>query len=638
MSFPPLADAAISDEDRTAIRALARSLTPEQAFWVGGYLAGVAQARSELQEQALRVAGTPAPMVGDASGGAAPTTLVRFLFASETGNAAALARSMAAKAQAAGFEAQAEDLARYRTRALKDEKTLIFVASTHGEGDPPGSAAGFFEFLASRKAPSLKGVRFAVLALGDSTYEFFCEAGRILDRRLEELGASRLLDRRDCDVDYEADAGQWLDQVLAKLQQPSAPASVPPRVSAVAPAAAPASRSASADFLSRLLPGGVAAGGDAAGGAIHGRDKPFPAEVTASLRITGRGSSKDTRHLELSLEGSGLAYEPGDALGVVPRNRQEPVDELLGLLGWTGAERVSVGDSALPVAHALRDRFEIAALTPRFIEQWAGLAGDAALAGLARRERSDLAAFMRANQVVDVVRASPASGVEPQAFVQALRGLQPRLYSIASSADFATDEAHLCVAPVRYTLHGRERGGVASLLLADSRPGDLVPVYVHRNDNFRLPRHAATPIVMIGAGTGVAPYRAFLQHREAAGIHGPSWLFFGERNFRSDFLYQLEWQEWLRSGVLSRLDLAFSRDGVDKVYVQHRLQQQAAELYRWIADGAHVYVCGDAAQMARDVHETLLAVIAAQARRGREAAEEYLREMQAQGRYQRDVY
>jgi sulfite reductase (NADPH) flavoprotein alpha-component len=534
---------------------------------------------------------------------------------------------MAAKAKSAGFEAAAEDLARYKTRALKDEKTLIFVASTHGEGDPPGSAAGFFEFLASRKAPSLKGVRFAVLGLGDSTYEFFCEAGKILDRRLEELGATRLLGRRDCDVGYEADAVQWLDHVLAKLQ-PSTPAS------------GAAAGAGGAELLAKLLPGGVAGAlGEAGRGTVHGKGNPFPAEITTSLRITGRDSSKDTRHLELSLEGSGLVHEPGDSLGIVPRNRQERVDELLGVLGWTGAERVKAGDRDLPVAHALRDAFEIAALTPRFIEQWGALSGNAGLAALAGKDRGEIAAFMRANQVVDVVKDSPASGIEPQAFVNALRGLQPRLYSIASSFDFAPDEAHLCIAPVRYQLNGSERGGVATLLLADAlQPGDTVPVYVQRNDNFRLPREAATPIIMVGAGTGVAPYRAFMQHREAAGIEGRSWLFFGERNFRSDFLYQLEWQEWLRGGALSRLDLAFSRDGAAKVYVQHRLQEQAAELYRWIADGAHLYVCGDAAQMARDVHETLLAVIAAQAGRGREAAEEYLREMQADGRYQRDVY
>ena len=620
MSFPPVADAAVSEKDREAIRTLARSLTPEQALWVGGYLAGAAEARSEL----LGLAGGEASAVIAQARASEPASVIRILNASETGNAAALARNIEAKATAAGFEAVAEDLARYKTRTLKDEKTLLLVASTHGEGDPPGNAAGFFEFLASRKAPSLKGVQFAVLALGDSTYEFFCEAGRILDGRLEELGASRLVARRDCDVDYEADAQRWLEQVLAKLQE-------------AAPAVAPApALGGSAGVLSKLLP---AADDAALRAAVYGKSNPFAAEVVTSLHLTGRGSSKDTRHLELSLEESGLSYQPGDALGIVPRNQPERVEELLGALGWSGAEPVKTADKVMPVADALRDAFEITALTPRFIERWAELSGDARLAALSNQGRGEIAAFMRANQVIDVVRTSPASGLDPQAFVQALRGLQPRLYSIASSAEFATDEAHICVAPVRYALNGTARGGVASLFLAEAlEPGDSVPVYIQRNDNFRLPQDPKAPVVMIGAGTGVAPYRSFMQHREALGIDGRSWLFFGERNFRTDFLYQTEWQDWHRSGALTRIDLAFSRDASHKIYVQHRLQEQAAELYRWISDGAHLYVCGDAEQMARDVHETLLAVVAGQGGRGREAAEEYLRELQAQGRYQRDVY
>ena len=618
MTLPPLAEVAISDSDREAIRSLARSLTPEQALWVGGYLAGAAEARTELVALA---GGEASTVISKARANTAQTSVVRILYASETGNAAALAKGIEAKAKAAGLDAVAEDLARYKTRSLKDEQTLIVVASTHGEGDPPDSAAGFFEFLASRKAPSLKGVRFAVLALGDSTYEFFCEAGRILDRRLEELGATRLLDRRDCDVDYEADAGQWFEQVLAKLQESSS-----------APAAG-----GGAALSARLL---AASGGSApAAASSYSKANPFPAEVTASIRLTGRGSSKQTRHIELSLEESGLSYLPGDALGVVPRNDPALVGDLLGALGWSGSETVQARDAEMPVADALRDAFEITALTPRFIEQWAALSGDTRLAELSRQGRSEIAAFMKTNQVIDVVRASPASGLSPQAFVQSLRGMQPRLYSIASSGEFAADEAHICIAPVRFALNGRERGGVASLHLAQAlQPGDDVPVYIQRNDNFRLPQDPDTPIIMIGAGTGVAPYRAFMQHREALGIDGRSWLFFGERNFRTDFLYQAEWQDWHRSGALTRIDVAFSRDRQEKVYVQHRLQEQGAELYRWIADGAHVYVCGDAENMARDVHDALLGVVSDQGGRGREAAEEYLRELQQEGRYQKDVY
>jgi sulfite reductase (NADPH) flavoprotein alpha-component len=624
MSFPPIADVALGDKDREAIRSLARSLTPDQALWVSGYLAGAAEARSELLALAGEEASAAASAaISNARAGDVRTSVIRILYASETGNAAALARDIEAKAKAAGFDAVAEDLARYKTRALKDEQTLLLIASTHGEGDPPGSATGFFEFLASRKAPSLQGAKFAVLALGDSTYEYFCEAGKILDRRLEELGATRLLDRRDCDVDYEDDAQQWLEQVFAGLQNtPSA--------------SAPASRAIGPAVSARLQPGAGATGSPKV---AHGKGNPFAAEVTASIRITGRGSSKDTRHLELSLEGSVLSHEPGDAIGILPRNQPKVVSELLGALGWSGSEPVKVRDAQMPAEQALRDAFEITALTPRFIGQWAAFAGDVRLAALAQQDRGEIVRFMGANQIVDVVRSSPAKGLAPQAFVETLRSLQPRLYSLASSAEYAPDEAHLCVSPVRFALNGSDRGGVASLFLTGTlEPGDSVPVYIQRNDNFRLPKDPQAPIVMVGAGTGVAPYRSFMQHREALGIAGRSWLFFGERNFRTDFLYQAEWLDWHRSGALTRVDVAFSRDDKSKIYVQHRLQEQAAELYRWIADGAHVYVCGDAEHMARDVHEALLGIVAGQGGRGREAAEQYLRELQAQGRYQRDVY
>ncbi|MGB7481167.1 MAG: assimilatory sulfite reductase (NADPH) flavoprotein subunit, partial [Burkholderiaceae bacterium] len=549
---------------------------------------------------------------------AAAAAPLKILYAGETGNAAALARDLAARAQAAGLPATAEDLANYKTRELKDEATLLFIASTHGEGEPAEPALPFYEFLDGRRAPPLPQLRFAVLALGDSTYEFFCEAGKRLDRRLEELGAQRLCERVDCDVEYEADAGRWFDALLARLQADggaSAGAAANGASVAVAAALAPA-----------LQP--------------YGKQRPFPAQVSANIRLTGRGSTKDTRHIELELEGAGLDYVPGDALGVLPQNDPALAAELLELFGWSGSEAVTGRNGDTTIAAALQTEFEISALTPRFIEQWATLSGAAQLAErVAQMPRSELAAFMRENHITDLVRAYPAPGIAPAALLPALRGLQPRLYSIASSAELAPGEVHLCVAPLRYQLQQRERHGVASLHLAERLGvGDSVPVYVQQNEHFRLPADAATPIVMIGAGTGVAPYRAFLQQREARGERGRSWLFFGERNFRTDFLYQAEWQGWLRAGLLTRADVAFSRDQHEKIYVQHRLLQQGDELYRWIADGAHLYVCGDANGMAQDVNAALLSVIAAGRERGDEDAADYLRELQVAGRYQKDVY
>lgn len=612
LTLTEVPEAAIKDADRAVIRDLARSLSAEQALWVSGYFAGVAEARGDLSA-AGREASTAISQAARAAQAPPAASLLKILYASESGNSAALARTIEERARGLGLRTGVEDLARYKTRALAEEETVLFVASTHGEGDPPESAAPFFEFLSGSRAPSLQRLRFAVLALGDSTYEFFCEAGKRLDRRLEELGAVRLLDRCDCDVDYEADAAAWVERLIARLGGDGA-ASVEDAAASVRPAVAAVAR--------------------------YGRQRPFPAPVLASLRLTGRGSSKDTRHLELGLEGSGLDHLPGDALGVAARNDPALVSELIEHFGWSGAEPVAVGDGEVPIAQALAGELEITALTPRFVEWWGGTCGDRHLAELgSAQSRAQLGAFMADNQIIDLVRSHTARGVAPHAFAQALRRLQPRLYSIASSPALAPDEVHLCVAPVRYGLHGRDRHGVASVFLADRlEPGDSVPVYVQRNDHFRLPDDPAASIVMIGAGTGVAPYRAFMQHREALGLGAKSWLFFGERNFRTDFLYQTEWQEWHREGLLTRIDLAFSRDGERKVYVQQRLLEQAASLFAWLEEGAHLYVCGDAEHMARDVHAALVEVVAAGRGRGREDAEEHLRGLQAAGRYQRDVY
>lgn len=611
MRPPPLPGISVIGAEPELLRSLARSLTAEQALWVSGYFAGVAEARAGDSTVAASLAGPASVAVPT---GSAASATVKVLYASETGNAATLARELAQRAGQLGLAASVEDLARYKTRELKNEQTLLFVSSTHGEGEPPEPALPFFEFLAGRKAPRLEQLKFAVLALGDSTYSLYCEAGKVLDRRLEQLGATRLHDRADCDVDYEVDAGRWIEAVLAKLQAAAHGAAAVPAgaLAGFAPLAAQATATA------------------------YSKAKPFLAQVSEIIRITGRGSSKDTRHIELALEGSGLSHTPGDALGVVPRNDPALVAELIETAGWSGSEAVAGRSGDLPLHQALESEFEITALTPRFIEKWAELSGDTQLAQMSAAER---AAFMASTQIIDLIKSRPAPGAKAKDVVQALRGLQPRLYSIASSAELAPEEVHLCVAPVRYQLHDRLRHGVASAHLADRlQAGDTVPVYIQHNEHFRLPEDPATPIVMIGAGTGVAPYRAFMQHREAQGIDGKSWLFFGERHFRTDFLYQAEWLDWLRDGVLSRLDVAFSRDQQEKIYIQHRLQEQGAALYRWISEGAHLYVCGDAQGMAQDVHKALSRVIEQHGGHDGERAQEVLLDMQAAGRYQKDVY
>lgn len=595
------------------IRALAASLTPQQTMWVSGYFAGF----DDAQRGGVGLAEGPAGPVAAPAAAQAGVRTLTILYGSETGNSAALAKALAEQCHAVGRSPVVCDMGDYKLRHLKEEQDLVLISATHGEGDPPQAAADFFEYVEGRKAPKLAGVRYAVLALGDSTYEKYCEAGKRLDRRFEELGAVRLQPRADCDVDYEEPAAAWSAALLEDLR---------PEPGAQQGAAAPAHTQSSLSLVAR------------AAGAFDKRN-PFPATLIDNLVLTGRGSTKETRHVELSLEGSGLTFEPGDSLGIIAENDPAVVERLASELGFNAEQSVALKSGDTTLADALARNFEITIATPRFIEHWAKLSGAEALQALTRPEAHDERnAYLHGHHVIDIVRAHPVPGVDPQAFLAGLRPMQPRLYSIASSPAAAPDEAHLTVSTVRYALHGEPRAGVASCHLAERAPVDCtIPVYVQPNPHFRLPDREA-PIVMIGAGTGVAPYRAFLQEREAQGASGRSWLFFGERNFRTDFLYQTEWQGWLKDGVLTRMDVAFSRDETRKVYVQHRMLEHAAEVFAWIEEGARLYVCGDAVSLAPDVHEALLTILEEQGGLSREAAEEYLRELQRERRYQRDVY
>jgi len=595
----PVHEGALTLEQWRHVEELATTLTPAQARWISGYFAG-------LDAGLLRSSGGGLAAVVAPQG-----RTLTVLVGSETGNARGLAKTLAAAATDRGLSPKLFEMAAYNVRQIKAEQDLLIICSTHGEGDPPEPAVGFFEFLDAR-APKLDGVRYSILALGDSTYEKYCEAGKRLDRRLEELGAKRLSPRADCDVDYEDPAADWTKLVVAQLATDLTPTTsalvAAPRV---APAAAP----------------------------VHDKRNPFPATVLENIRIVGRHSTKETRHVELDLSGSGISYQPGDALGFAPRNDPTVVEQLLAATGLASDSEVTVKGQGVPLAAALTSRFEITAATPRFLELWAKLSEASEVMALtapeASAERFD---FLERHHIIDIVRRFPVAGVAADALLPGLRPLQPRLYSIASSQAVVGDEAHLTIAPVRYELHGSARGGVASTEVADRMEmGDTIPVYIQDNPHFRLPADDV-PIIMVGPGTGIAPFRAFLQEREARAAAGRSWLFFGERNRRSDFLYQIEWQQWLKDGVLSRLDAAFSRDDQEKVYVQHRLGEQAREIYAWLQEGAHFYVCGDEKAMARDVHEALIGIVASEGARSREAAEDYVRQLAAEQRYQRDTY
>jgi sulfite reductase (NADPH) flavoprotein alpha-component len=595
------------------IKGLATSLDPKQLLWVSGFFAGLDYGR-----HADPVGSEGATALLPEAGRQPATRTLTVLYGSETGHSTAIAKALADRAKAQGLSVQTFDMAAFKPRQLKELQDVLIVVSTYGEGDPPQPAVGFFEFVEGRKAAKLPDVRFAVLALGDSTYERYCEAGKRLDRRFEELGATRLKPRVDCDVDYDEPAEAWVADVLSSLE---------------------AERSRTAEPAVACQPAAPSLTGSAA----FDKRNPLAARIIDNIVLTGRGSSKETRHVELSLEGSGLSFTPGDSLAIMPRNDPLVVETILQELALGASAPLTIKDKVTPIGEALSTEFEIAALTPRFLEHWAGITDAEELKHLLQPDRSeDRIAFMRGHHVVDVLRRFPARDIDPETFVAGLRRLQPRLYSIASSQAAAPDEAHLTVSVVRYDLFGEPRAGVASGQLATrGEPDSVLPVYVQPNPHFRLPADDVA-IIMIGAGTGVAPYRAFMQEREARGAAGKSWLVFGERNFRTDFLYQTEWQTLLKDGVLSRMDVAFSRDrrtdGRAKMYVQDRLKEAQRDVFAWLEEGAHLYLCGDATHLAPDVHRTLASIVASEGGLSPEAAEDYLRRLQDEHRYQRDVY
>lgn len=587
------------------VEALLATLGPEQALWLSGYLAA---------------RGLPS------TGGAADVSAARerpvsddgleltVLYGTETGNAQRVAERLVERASVRGIDARARDMGDFRTKELRTVEHVALISATHGEGDPPEPARGFFEFLRSRKAPTLEGASFAVLSLGDSSYVEFCEAGKELDRRFEELGAQRLLDRVDCDVDYHDRADAWVDRLLEAL---------------AAQAGAVANEEAA-----RARPR------DPGTTTEYSRADPYRAEILDATPLVGIHSDKETLHVELAVEEDALPFEPGDSLGVAAENEEAVLEAVLHALGASTSASVRIGDNERLLGDALKYDLELTRVTPGFLQAYAEVAASAELKALLQRsDREELTRFLKCHQVPDVLARYPVPGLEPQLFTGMLRRLQPRLYSIASSRKWIPDQVDLTVAPTRWTDDGKRRNGVASTFLADRRrPGETVDVFVDRNSRFRLPADPDAPVIMVGAGTGVAPYRAFMQERAETGARGRNWLFFGDRRFREDFLYQTEWQRFLADGILTRMDVAFSRDRAEKVYVQHRLRERARDVWAWLEEGAHAYVCGDAAGMAPGVEEALLAIVRDVGGRSAEEAGEYLQALKKDRRYQRDVY
>jgi len=599
-----------NQEQAELLNRLLPTLTASQKAWLSGYLAAVQTADDAAALETL-------PAEAPAASPAQPVSKeVTILFGSQTGNAQGLAENAAKTLTERGFQVTVSAMSDFKPNQLKKLKNLLIVVSTHGEGDPPDNALSFHEFLHGRRAPKLDDFRYSVLALGDTSYEFFCQTGKEFDQRLGELGGTRLHPRVDCDLDYDEPAAAWLEGVISSLNEGQEQGAS----SAPAQTAAP-----------------QAAGGET----VYSRKNPFRAEVLENLNLNGRGSNKETRHLELSLEGSGLTYEPGDALGIFPENDPELVNMLLAELKWDPNATVTVDQGEnLSLKEALTSYYEITVLTKKFIQQAAELIANEKLRELVAQENADqLKAYIAGRDLIDFVQDFGPIAVAPQDFVSILRKIPPRLYSIASSFAANPDEVHLTIGAVRYNTHGRDRKGVCSVLCAERlQPGDTLPVFIQPNKNFKLPENPEAPIIMVGPGTGVAPFRSFMQEREETGAPGKSWMFFGDQHFVTDFLYQTEWQKWLSDGVLTKMDVAFSRDTEEKVYVQHRMLEHSKELFEWLEEGAAFYVCGDKNNMAKDVQNALLEIIEKEGGKSREEAEAYLAEMKKQKRYQRDVY
>ncbi|MDP1422024.1 assimilatory sulfite reductase (NADPH) flavoprotein subunit [Peribacillus simplex] len=594
-----------NQEQAEFLNSLLPSLTETQKIWLSGYLTASLSVSN--------MSSADAPVLEAQSGGKTISKEVTILYGSQTGNAQGLAENAASKLEGNGFQVTISSMSDFKVNNLKKIENLLIAVSTHGEGDPPDNTLSFHEYLHGRRAPSLEGLRFSVLALGDSSYEFFCETGKQFDKRLEELGGTRLFPRMDCDLDYDEPACEWLEGVISSLSegQGNSAAAVPAAIASV-------------------------------GEQTYSRTNPFKAEVLENINLNGRGSNKETHHLELSLEGSGLTFEPGDSLGIYPKNDSNLVDMLLMELNWDPEETVKVNKQGelRQFRESLISDFEITVLTKSLIEQAAQLSGNEDLKELlVPGNEARLKEYREGRDLLDFVRDFGSWGESAQEFVSILRKMPARLYSIASSLSAYPDEVHLTIGAVRYESHGRERKGVCSILCADRlQPGDLLPIYIQHNQNFKQPKNPDTPIIMVGPGTGIAPFRSFIQDREESEAKGKTWLFFGDQHFVTDFLYQTEWQKWLKTGVLTKMDVAFSRDADEKVYVQNRMREHSRELYEWLREGAAVYICGDEKNMAHDVHNTLIEIIEKEGNMSHADAQAYIEEMQQNKRYQRDVY
>jgi sulfite reductase (NADPH) flavoprotein alpha-component len=583
--------------------------TAEQRAWLNGMLAGL-----------FSTAPQPAAEVKQ-------PRRIAVLYASQSGTAEGLARKLAKELKAQGHAPAVSTLVGYTPAALAAETCALILASTYGDGDAPDGVQPFYEQLCLEHFPCMEKLSYAVLTLGDKHYEHFCKFGRDLDAKLASLGANPLVDRVDCDVDVDEPFARWKDTLLPRLKEASllqprkeSATEMPRTVVEADPAASPKPVAGARSFT---------------------RESPLLASLVEKRSLTLETSTKSTLHLAFSIEGTGLSYEAGDACGVIPNNNPNLVAEILQHLRFNGNEQVPGAKAGTTTLHdALAHQLQITRLTRKIVQVYATRGSCTPLLDLLQPQHQvALEAYVHGRGLIDLLLEYPGVIDDPVDLVAMLPKLSPRLYSISSSPAAHAGQIHTTVAVVRFTSHNRHRGGVCSTLFADrSAVSDRLPIYIQPNKKFRLPSDPDTPIIMIGPGTGIAPFRSFLHQRRALDHKGRNWLFFGERSAATDYLYREELEAMHASGHLTRIDTAFSRDHERKVYVQDRMLENAAPLWSWLQDGASVYVCGDASRMAKDVHATLCRIVEEQGAMPAHAAEEYVGALKENHRYHRDVY
>jgi len=585
--------------------------SPAQRLWLDGYLAGIFAAPN------FAANGAPGGLP-TTSRDTKPKPRVVVMYASQSGNSEELATEFGEKLTAAGFEAPVVGTEDHADIDLSSESHVLIISSTWGEGDPPDDAVEFWDLLNSDDHARLENLSFAVLGLGDSNYLDFCAMGKLFDARFEALGATRLAARGDCDTDFEEPAANWFETVLGELS--SQIETAPGITEAATGKVTPATHSAPA----------------------YDKKNPFPARLLMNRKLNAEGSARDTRHFEFELTGSGLSYEVGDVLGVYPQNHPQCVDELTAALAFDGHQMVSLPDGEqITLRQALLDRFDIRTVNRPLLEAWAPVCDSEALRKLLAddSDASTLESYLWGREIIDLVNEHRPRFAAPEDFLALLRRLGPRLYSISSSPKAHPDEVHLTVARVEYEAHDRRRLGVCSSFLSDRvYPEGEVKVFLQTAKHFKLPADLNTPVIMVGPGTGIAPFRAFLEERRATEAPGLNWLFFGNPHEANDYLYRDELEAMIEDGTLQRMDTAWSRDQETKIYVQDRMREAGAELWKWLVEGAHFYVCGDAKRMAKDVDDALHAVIAEYGEKTETEAAAYVADMKKSKRYQRDVY